>query len=60
MREPAEVLRPVMEYCERAKRRPCVYVELRENQELELSTMIKNGLHGLHLHSRYGRVVCKQ
>ena len=60
VREPAEVLRPVMEYCERAKRRPCVYVELRENQELELSTMIKNGLHGLHLQCRYGRVVCKR
>ena len=59
-REPAEVLRPVMEYCERAGRRPCVYVKLQKNQEVELSTMIKNGLHGLHLQCSYGRVVCKR
>ena len=58
MQEPAKVLRPVMEYCERAGRRPCVYVDLYEYWELELSTMIKNGLYGLHLDCHYDRAVC--
>ena len=60
MLEPAEVLRHVMEYCERAVRRPCVFVTLQKNHELELSSMIKNGLYGLHLDCLCGRVVCKR
>ena len=60
VQEPLEMLRPVMKYCKHAGRCPCVCVKLAENHEIELSTIIQDGLHGLHLYcNKGGRVVCK-
>ena len=46
------MFRSAMRYCKRAEGQPCVYVELHElrgSSQFEVSTLIQDGIHGLHM-----------